>query len=56
MLLEASFCHWAATTNNQPGVYLLHVVPMPTNWKWKFAHFDVLNPKTQEFGLNKTIC
>ena len=55
MLLDAFFCQPSAPTNNWPGIYLQHIVPMTKRGEWKLVHFDVLNPKMQEFGLNKTI-
>ena len=35
---------------------LQHIVSMQKKGGWKLVHFNVLNPKMQEFGLNKTIC
>ena len=59
MLLAASLCQQVATTTNRPRIYVVpHIVPMTKGGggAWKFVHFDLLNSKMQEFGLNKTIC
>ena len=37
------------------GPVLQHIVPMTKKGGWEFVHFDVLNPTTQDFGLNKMI-